>query len=127
MRCMEAAVARTDDAPARPWHFYLSPAEAWEAMYADCAQARESIEFEQYILENDEVGRRFMEIFLAKAKENVRIFILCDLFGSIAMTWSPLVKKLRAAGADFHFYHRLRIWELLMPWRWFPRTHTKTL
>src|SRR5690606_23372128 len=30
-------------------------------------------------------------------------------------------------GGHVHFYNTIHRWDLLMPWRWFPRTHTKTL
>lgn len=50
---MEVPQLQKDD-----WRFFLRPKDAWEAMYDDCAHAKESIEFEQYILENDAVGRR---------------------------------------------------------------------
>jgi len=96
-------------------------------MYHDCLAARKSIEFEQYILENDTVGRRFMELFIAKAKEGLKVFLICDTFGSSLLYRSPLVKELRQYGGQLHFYNNLNIWHILTPWRWFPRTHTKTL
>jgi cardiolipin synthase len=96
-------------------------------MYEDCARARESIEFEQYILENDAIGRRFMELFTQKAAEKVKIFILCDKFGSLHLWRSRWVRNLRKAGGAFYFYRPIGWWALLMPWQWFPRTHTKTL
>ena len=96
-------------------------------MYHDCRQAKKSIEFEQYILENDSVGQRFMELFIEKAREGLKIFIICDKFGSIFLSRSPLVKKLRRYGGKLHFYNAVSGWSLLSPSRWFPRTHTKTL
>ena len=115
------------EAPQKDWRFFLRPKDAWEAMYEDCARARESIEFEQYILENDAVGQRFMELFIAKAAEKVKIFILCDTFGSLSLFRSKLVQRLRQNGGAFYFYRPMGWLNLLTPWRWFPRTHTKTL
>jgi cardiolipin synthase A/B len=109
------------------WRFYLKSHEAWEAMYRDCAQATTSIELEQYILENDSLGRRFLELFIRKAKEGVRVFVICDKFGSFRLHRSPLIRKLRSHGGFFSFYNPITLWDLFLPWRWFPRTHTKTL
>ena len=115
------------DAADYSWHVFERPHDTWEAMYADCAAAQTSIEFEQYILEDDAVGRRFMELFIEKAKEGVKISLICDRFGSALMYRSKLVNKLRRHGGSVRFYHiqhGLRSW---LPWPKFPRTHTKTL
>jgi cardiolipin synthase len=109
------------------WRFFYRPLETWEAMYRDCLNAGKSIEFEQYILENDAVGRRFMELFIEKAKAGVKIFLICDRFGSSLLSRSSLVRKLRRHGGRLHFYNDFNGGKVFMPWRWFPRTHTKTL
>lgn len=109
------------------WKFFHRPVDTWEAMYRDCLAAAQSIEFEQYILENDALGRRFMELFIEKAKAGIKIFIICDMFGSSLLTRSSLVRKLRRHGGRLHFYNNIAGWTALLPWRWFPRTHTKTL
>ncbi|MDX2028521.1 MAG: phospholipase D-like domain-containing protein [Alphaproteobacteria bacterium] len=124
---MDNPVEQSALASMQDWRFYLSPAAAWEAMYADCAAAKRSIELEQYILENDEIGQKFMKLFIEKAAQGLRVFIICDKFGSFSFRNSPLVQELRRRGGLFHFYHPVTIWNLLMPWSWFPRTHVKTL
>lgn len=96
-------------------------------MYQDCANAKYSIEFEQYILENDSIGRRFMELFIQKAKEGLKVFLICDTFGSSLLYRSKLVRKLRKYGGRLHFYNAYNGWTMWLPWHWFPRTHTKTL
>jgi cardiolipin synthase A/B len=109
------------------WQFYLSPGAAWEAMYRDCAQAAQSIEVEQYILENDALGRKLLELFIEKAAQGVKVFVLCDGYGSAALAGSPLLEKLRASGGQFYFYHAISLLGRLWPWKWLPRTHIKTL
>lgn len=96
-------------------------------MYEDCKKAEISIEYEQYIFENDVVGRRFMRLFIEKAAQGVSVFLICDKYGSGSFFTSPLVRKLRRVGGHFHFYNPLRWWQFALPWYWFPRTHTKTL
>ncbi len=109
------------------WKFFLTSAEAWDAMYNDCETAKISIELEQYILENDILGQKFMELFIRKALSGVKVIVICDRFGSLRLYKSPLVRELREAGGYFYFYNPLSFWRILTPWRWFPRIHTKTL
>jgi cardiolipin synthase len=109
------------------WQFFLSTREAWEAMYHDCEQATRSIELEQYIFENDALGQKFLDLFIKKAAEGVKIFVVCDRHGSSNLIGSPAIEKLHAQGGRFYFYHALGLWNLLWPRWWFPRTHIKTL
>lgn len=111
----------------RSWQFYLEAQDIWEAMYRDCEQAVTSIELEQYILGNDALGCRFMELFIKKAAQGVKVFVICDKFGSMRLFGSPLIRKLRRNGGCFHFYNSITRWNILTPWWWFPRTHIKTL
>ncbi|MBX7147080.1 MAG: phosphatidylserine/phosphatidylglycerophosphate/cardiolipin synthase family protein [Alphaproteobacteria bacterium] len=107
--------------------FYLTACDAWDAMYRDCERAKVSIELEQYIFDNDKLGRRFLELFIKKASEGIQVFIICDKFGSIQLLHSSLVRKLRRHGGHFYFYNPITYWNFFTPWRWFPRTHVKTL
>lgn len=109
------------------WRYYLFPGAAWDAMYADCEKASESIFLEQYIVENDAMGQRFLELFTEKAAAGVKVTLICDMMGSLRLYFSPLVRRLKRAGGKCHFYHPLRFWHVMTPWRWFPRTHVKTL
>ena len=109
------------------WHYYLYSRDAWDAMYKDCNEAQTSIAYEQYILDNDEVGRRFMDLFIRKAKEGVQVVLVCDQFGSRRLYKSAIVDEFRKAGGQFYFYHPVNFFTKLVPWLCFPRTHTKTL
>lgn len=109
------------------WRYFLSPDSAWKAMYADCEQATHSIELEQYIFLNEELGCQFIKLFIAKSRQGVKIFLILDAFGSASFIGSPLIEELRSAGGRCVFYNMVRIWDILRPWRWFPRTHVKSL
>lgn len=109
------------------WRFCLTAQEAWDAMYRDCAEAEQSIEMEEYIIENDPAGRRFLELFIEKASAGISVFVICDRYGSYGLLKSPLVDKLRQAGGRFYFYHEIGFLDIFRPWRLFPRTHVKTL
>lgn len=96
-------------------------------MYQDCQNAMTSIEFEQYIFKNDVVGQRFMKLFIEKAAQGVKVLIIADMYGSSGFYGSDLVKNLRNSGGHFYFYNVISLWDIVRPWRWFPRTHIKTL
>lgn len=68
-----------------------------------------------------------MELFIVKARQGLNVFLICDKFGSSMLHGSPLVKELRKHGGRMHFYNAMSWVGIFTPWRWFPRTHTKTL
>ena len=109
------------------WRFYLSPSATWQAMYDDCSQARKTIEMEQYIFNNDEVGQKFMQLFIEKAKQGIAVRLLCDEVGSRSFWGSKQVSELRQNGGSFEFYNSLKFIDLFKPKLLFPRTHVKAL
>lgn len=99
----------------------------WQRMYDDCAGARESIYFEQYILNHDTIGTAFLKLFEQKAREGVKLHLTFDYIGSRDIYSSELVEAIRAGGGRVRFYNVLRWKDLLRPARWLPRNHCKTL
>jgi len=55
--------------------------ENYPAWLAAIAGARETIHFECYIIHDDDVGRRFADALLAKAKDGVRVRVVYDWLG----------------------------------------------
>lgn len=92
-----------------------------------CLNARASIDFEQYIFEDDAIGKEFVEVFLKKQKEGVKVRILCDMVGSFSFWSSPLPQRLRAAGAEMRFFHIVKPWRMGKILSWFFRDHRKVL
>jgi len=107
--------------------FYSRTGDAWEAMYCDCLKAKASIEFEEYIMRNDEIGRRFLSLFIVKAKEGVAVHLLLDQIGSRSLIFSPQIKQIREHGGTITFYNPIPWIHVFMPSTWFPRNHTKTM
>lgn len=107
--------------------FYSRTADAWDAMYDDCAAATRSIEFEQYILMDDDAGRRFLDLFADKAAAGVDVKLMLDAIGSRSLASSPATHKIRNAGGKVYFYNEINRSNMFKPTRWFPRTHNKTL
>ncbi len=103
---------------------YTAVPDIWEAMYAACADAQRSIEFQQYILADDKIGRRFLALLADKARAGVDVRVMVDSIGSRDLFLSPAFAALRQAGARTYFYNPIR---LLTPSLWLPRNHTKIL
>lgn len=96
-------------------------------MYQDCVGAERSIEFEQYIIRDDEIGLKFLKIFLAKAKQGIKVRLILDRVGSRALFSSIEISEIIKAGGSVHFYNKLNWLNLFAPQTWFPRNHTKLM
>lgn len=96
-------------------------------MYEDCSNAQEAIEFEQYILEADDLGIRFIKLFIEKLKQGVTVTMLCDALGSRTMVASLYPAELKKHGGKIHFYHPIGIKHARRLVYWFFRDHRKIL
>jgi cardiolipin synthase len=84
--------------------------------------AKQSIRFENYIFDNDEVGREFADAMAAKARAGVDVRVVYDWLGSRRA--GPLSARLSDAGAHVRVFNRLR---LDSPLGWLSRDHRKTV
>ena len=50
------------------WRFYTNSEEAWSAMLESMRDARQTIDIEQFILNNDRVGQEFLDLCIKKAE-----------------------------------------------------------
>ncbi len=82
---------------------FTSGTAAFEAMFADIEAAREHIHVEFYIVENDEVGKRFRDLLAQKAREGVRVRFIYDYLGGFSLK-KRFFKPLREAGVYFHAF-----------------------
>ncbi|MCK9293585.1 MAG: cardiolipin synthase [Desulfobulbaceae bacterium] len=69
----------------------------YAAMFEAMGNAKEHINLETFILEDDEVGRKFTELLLRKQAEGVQVNIIYDSVGSIK-TPESFFKRLRDGG-----------------------------
>lgn len=109
------------------WQLYVTPPEAWGAMLHACEGALTSIECEQYIFEPDEIGERFVHVLIKKAREGLRVRLLCDGIGSYALANSSIPKRLKEAGVQVRFYNRFYLYKAYKLVSWFLRDHCKVL
>ena len=107
--------------------FYLKTEEAWKAMLDACASARQSIDLEQYIFINDRIGRKFIEVLMKKARQGVKIRLLCDMAGSYAFYNGTAPALLQKNGIKVRFFNIIQPWRLKNFTSWFFRDHRKIL
>lgn len=96
-------------------------------MLDDCRNALVSIDMEQYIFEHDAIGKRFMHILEQKAREGVRVRLLCDAAGSYNLLNSTHARHLLAAGVEVLFFNPIKPWRINNYSSWFFRDHRKVL
>lgn len=104
--------------------FFTRTRDIWDAMYQDCENAKKSIFLEQYILERDEVGERFLKLFAQKAAEGLLIRLVIDAVGSGNFDSSEHVKAIiEKEGVVEIFNPKKRF----LFGHLFPRDHCKTM
>lgn len=115
--------------PARTiqWQFFLHSHDAWERMLEDCRNAQVSIDMEQYIFEHDAIGKQFMHLLEQKAREGVRVRLLCDAAGSYNLFNSSHVAHLLASGVEVLFFNPIKPWRINNYSAWLFRDHRKVL
>src|SRR5512134_1020948 len=69
----------------------------YAAMFQAMQTARDHINLETFIIEDDETGRRFSELLLKKQAEGVQVNLIYDSRGSFG-TPAPFFQRLRDAG-----------------------------
>lgn len=94
---------------------------AWEAAIRN---ARRTIHLEMYIFHRDAVGRRFVDLLAAKAREGVAVRVIYDWFGCGFGPAFGLFNPLRQAGADVRVFNPPTFAAML---GWVRRNHRKLL
>lgn len=86
-------------------------------------KAEDSVNFEVYIFEPDEIGRQFMEAFKDRARAGVEVRLLLDGFGGIKMT-KRYRDELREAGVTVARFRPFGPRSLV---RFYKRTHRRAI
>ncbi len=84
--------------------------------------ARRFVHFENYILHEDEVGERFSDAFIKKAREGVPVRVIYDWVGCIGRASRGFWRRLREASVDVRSFNPPR---LDQPLGWVARDHRK--
>jgi len=97
--------------------------DALDAMLELIASAQRTVHFENYIIHNDDTGRRFAAAWAQRARAGVRVRVLYDAFGCLG-TGSRYWRELRSHGVDVRPFRP--IWTT-GPIEAFSRDHRKLL
>lgn len=76
----------------------------FDAMVEDIRNAKETINIMFFIIKNDEVGRKFIDILTEKAKEGVKVRLLMDSMGSGQINDKVLHDFINAGGKRAYFF-----------------------
>jgi cardiolipin synthase len=99
-------------------------AQNYPAWLAAIAAAKRFILFENYIIENDATGRRFVDALAERARAGVQVRVLYDWFGALGLGSKRLLEPLRAASAEVRAFNPPWIGS---PFGWLQRDHRKMM
>jgi cardiolipin synthase len=97
--------------------------EFYPAMLQAIRKAEDSVNFEVYIFEPDEIGRQFIDAFKDRARAGVEVRLLLDGFGGIKMT-KRYRDELREAGVTVARFRPFGLRSLV---RFYKRTHRRAI
>lgn len=80
--------------------------DKFEQLFIDIENAKEHIHIEYYVLQCDEIGMRFQEALIKKAKEGLEIRIIYDSFGSRKLK-KEYIENFRMAGIEIEPFLKL--------------------
>ncbi|UNL95817.1 cardiolipin synthase [Paenibacillus polymyxa] len=77
--------------------------ETFDAMLKAMEQAQHHIHVEFYIFRADEIGKKFQEVMIRKAREGVKVRFIVDGVGSYHLPYS-FIRTCNEAGVEFHYF-----------------------
>jgi len=98
----------------------------YAAMFEAIRGARDHIQLQSYIIEDDAVGRRFADALLQKQAEGVQVNLIYDSVGAIR-TPRAYFDRLRAGGVSVLEFNPVNPLAVRMAWRIYNRDHRKLL
>jgi len=123
----DQAFSRAAGAPLVPGNairLLKDAAENYPAWLDAIRSAKRTIHFESYIIHDDKIGREFAELLAAKAREGVRVRLICDWFGSRGATSWLFWRRLRKSRVEVRCFNPPR---LDSPLGWLSRDHRKMI
>lgn len=98
----------------------------YRAMFAAIEAARDHVHMETYILEDDEVGRRFADALAAKRAQGVAVALVHDGVGTLAVP-KAFFERLAAAGVSVLEFNPVNPLTAKKGWELNSRDHRKLL
>src|SRR6218665_3413894 len=99
-------------------------AENYPAWLNAIRQAEHFIHFENYIIQDDIIGREFISALAERAKAGVKVRVLYDWMGCFFPASRQLFQAVIAAGGEVRSFNPMR---LDSPLGWLTRDHRKSL
>src|SRR5690606_10524763 len=85
---------------------FTNAKDKFEHLFADIENAKEHIHIEYYVLQCDEIGEKFKNVLIRKAKEGIEIRIIYDCFGSRKLK-KQFIEHFRMAGIEIEPFLKL--------------------
>jgi cardiolipin synthase len=101
-------------------------AATYAAMFAAIRQARDHINLESYIIEDDAIGRQFADLLLAQQSRGVQVNIIYDSVGALN-TPKAFFERLRQGGVAVLEFNPVNPLKAKTPWLLNNRDHRKIL
>ncbi len=101
-------------------------AATYPAMFAAIRQARDHINLETYIIDDDDVGRQFVDLLLEKQQAGIQVNLIYDSIGGIG-TPKAFFERMAAAGVAVLEFNPVSPFAGNAPWRLNNRDHRKLL
>lgn len=123
----EQAFSRTAGAPliqGNRIRILRDAAENYPAWLTTIRHAEHFIHFENYIIQDDAIGREFIAALAERAHAGVKVRLLYDWMGSFFPASRRLFQPLLAAGGEVRTFNPMR---LDSPLGWLTRDHRKSL
>jgi cardiolipin synthase len=123
----EQAFSRAAGAPLIPGNrisILKDAAENYPAWLEAIGRARRTINFESYFIRDDSIGRTFAQALIEKARQGVRVRLLCDWLGTRGIFARSFLQALRRAGVEARIFNPPRLGS---PFGWLSRDHRKMI
>ena len=98
----------------------------YAAMFKAIAAAKDHINVETYIIEDDEIGRKFSDAFIEKQKQGVSVTLIYDSVGSL-QTPKAFFQRLKDSGIKTLEFNPVNPLEAKKGWEVNQRDHRKLL
>ena len=98
----------------------------YKAMYAAIENAKDHVNLETYILDDDEVGRHFAELLIRKQRSGVQVNLIYDSVGALN-TPKAFFEALQASGVNVLEFNPLNPLLIRKGWQVNQRDHRKLL
>jgi cardiolipin synthase len=100
--------------------------ETYHRMEKAILKAKHHINLEFYIFRTDEVGERFLNLLVEKAKQGIQVNLIYDSLGSLSLGWNrSFLTRFRQAGVKVRDFLPLRTF--IKPWNLNLRNHRKII